>query len=71
MAETTTKKENIETLYHQLESKSDFIRLVAKELKKRPGTLQNHWFSGFFSVPEAHEDRVIELLQNTIKGQNS
>lgn len=68
--ETISKKDTIENLYHQLDNKSDFIKKVAKEFKKKPGTLQNHWFSGFFSIPEDYEDRVIEILNETIESQS-
>ncbi len=68
--ETITKNETIQNQYQSLDNKADFIREVAKELKKKPGTLKNHWFSCFFSVPTAHEDRVIEMLEEKISLQN-
>lgn len=67
---TLSKNENIQSLYRQLENKGGFIRAVSEEFNRKPGTLQNHWFSSFFSIPEEYEDRVIDMLQKTIKNQN-
>jgi len=69
--ETVTKNETIQNLYQQLESKSDFIKDVSKSLKKKPGTLKNHWFSCFFSIPETYEDQVIEMLEDAVSNQNT
>lgn len=69
--EAITKNETIQSLYQKINDKSQFIKDVAKDLDKKPGSLQNHWFSRFFSVPESHEDRVIEMLEDAIEKQNS
>ncbi|MDY8137607.1 hypothetical protein [Aquimarina sp. 2201CG5-10] len=61
--------ENIKKLYARIEDKSAFIELCAAEFNKDPRTLANHWFSRFFSVPVKHQERVVELLQNTIRKQ--
>lgn len=72
MNKTLTKIDNIKSLYAQVNSKSKFLIATAEDLGKRAGTLKSHWFSdsGLWSVPEEHEDRVIELLQKTIKNQS-
>ena len=64
-----TKIDNIQNLWHQLYNKTEFIKLVAKELDRSPNTLHNHWFARFWQVPREFEDRVIQLLQNTIEHQ--
>lgn len=61
--------DNIKYLYDQIEDKTEFIKEVAKDRKKRPLTIRNHWFGQFLAIPEEHQERVIELLQNKIKIQ--
>jgi len=63
------KIDNIQNLYHQLHNKTNFVKLVAVELDRSPNTLAHHWFARFWQVPKGCEDRVIVLLQNTIKQQ--
>lgn len=68
-----TKRENIKHLYGKIKNKSNFIQLVADETKANYGTVKSHWLcaSGGFSVPEKYQERVIELLQNTIRSQKN
>jgi|TARA_R110002111_G_scaffold8225_2_gene30728 hypothetical protein len=61
---------NIKNLYDQIENKFDFILLLANEFKVKPNSVRTNWFATYYSIPEKHEPRVIELLQNTIKSQN-
>ena len=63
-------KSNIKNLYDQVDNKFDFIILLSKEFKIKPSSIRTNWFSTFYSIPEKHEQRVIELLQNTIQRQN-
>ena len=68
--EEITKNQNIKNLWAKLPndgSKTEFIKVVAEDLGKSPNTLHNHWFARFWQIPEKHQDRVIELLQNTIR----
>jgi hypothetical protein len=44
--------------------------LLANEFKVKPNSVRTNWFATYYSIPEKHEPRVIELLQNTIKNQN-
>lgn len=62
--------ENIKILYNQLHDKVAFVQLVAKEFDNKPQSIANNWFSRFWSVPDVHQPRVVELLQNTIANQN-
>jgi len=59
----------IQTLYSQIEKKTDFIKLVAKDLGKSPLTLRHHWFGQFWSIPEENQQRVKDLLKKQIKKQ--
>lgn len=63
--------ENIQKLYKQVEKKSDFIKNVAKEVGNTPSSTRTHWFSNFWSIPEEHQAKVVEMLQKTISKQNS
>lgn len=62
------KIDNIKTLYKQVWVKGDFIHLVALDLKLSWGHVRNQMFSAWV-IPEKYQDRIIELLQNTIKTQ--
>ena len=62
--------ENIKELFDKIENKYKFILLLSKEFKIKPSSIRTNWFSTFYSVPDKHQKRVIELLQNTIKSQN-
>ena len=61
---------NIKQLFPQIENKYEFILLLSNEFKIKPSSIRTNWFSTFYSVPNKHQDRVIELLQNTIQRQN-
>lgn len=61
---------NIKALFDQVENKHEFIILLSKEFKRKPATIRTNWFATFYSVPEKNEERVLQLLQNTIKQQN-
>ena len=65
--------ENIQNLFSELNNKTKFIKEAADDLNKSPNTLRHHWFSnsGFWSIPEEYQPRVVELLQNKIKEQKS
>ena len=61
---------NIKNLYDQVDNKFDFIMLLSNEFKLKPSSIRTNWFATFYSVPNKHQTRVIELLQNTIQRQN-
>ena len=63
-------KQNIKELFNQIENKFDFIILLSKEFKVKPNSIRNNWFSSYYSIPEKHESRVVEILQQTIRQQN-
>ena len=62
--------DNIKSLYSQVDKKNKLIEKVANDLGKKPNTLKNHWFSTFFSIPDEHQPRVIEILEETINNQS-
>lgn len=61
---------NIRNLYNQISKKREFISMAAADLNKSPLTLRQHWFGQFWNIPEEHQPRIVELLQNTIATQN-
>ena len=61
--------ENIKELYQEVEKKTAFIKLVAEDLGLNPQYVRGHYFSSFWTIPEDRQQRVVELLQNTIKNQ--
>lgn len=63
-------QENIKQLFNQIENKFEFILLLSKEFKVKPNSIRNNWFSSYYSIPEKHESRVVEILQQTIRQQN-
>ena len=63
-------QENIKHLFNQIENKFDFILLLSKEFKVKPNSIRNNWFAAYYSIPQKHESRVLEILQNTIRQQN-
>tara|TARA_R110001606_G_scaffold398025_1_gene576073 strand:- start:1302 stop:1532 length:231 start_codon:yes stop_codon:yes gene_type:complete len=72
MKKEITKIDNIISLYGKIDNKTEFIKVVAKDTKRKPNTVRTHWFSSanFYSIPEEFQDRVIQLAQNTIACQN-
>ena len=62
--------QNIKNLWKEIDNKTAFIEMAAKDLNRSPNTLHNHWFARFWQVPEEHQSRVVELLQRTIKKQS-
>lgn len=71
MIENVKTIENIKELYSQLKNKKEFMEIVSSDLDKKPNTLKNWWFSGFFSIPDEYQERVLELLKETIKKPTS
>ena len=63
-------QENIKHLFNQIENKFERILLLSKEFKVKPNSIRNNWFSSYYSIPEKHESRVVEILQQTIRQQN-
>ena len=64
-------KNNIKTLYQNINKKSDFITYASSYFNKEYNTIKNHWLSKFggWSVPEEYQDEMVKLLQNWNKKQ--
>jgi len=63
------KIDNIKQLYKMVFHKTKFIQLVADDLGLNAQYVRGHYFSSFWNIPERYQDRVITLLQRTIKTQ--
>ena len=61
--------ENTKNLFTNINDKQSFIMLCADEFGIKPISIRNNWFSGFWSIPDKHQERVLVLLQNYIKHQ--
>ena len=62
-------KQNIKDLYKELENKKDFVLLCSDEFNIKPNSIHTNWFSAYWSIPDKHLSRVLELLQNYFKQQ--
>mgnify|MGYP003637377961 CR=1 FL=1 len=60
---------NIKKLFNQIKNKKEFVFLLAQEFELKPNSIRTGWFSTYYSIPEKHQNRVIEILQNTITQQ--
>jgi len=63
-------RQNIKQLFKSVDNKTEFVELLSKEFNRKPASIRNNWFSAFYSIPQEHEARVVELLQRTIAAQN-
>ena len=60
---------NIKVLYAQLKKKTKFKIYAASYFGKAPTTINNHWLSTFWQIPEQHQKDMITIMQNWIKNQ--
>lgn len=58
---------NIKNLFGKTTNKKELILLVADHFNLNPRSVQCNWFSGFYQVPEKHQERCIKIMQNFIK----
>lgn len=67
-----TKIDNIKRLYKKINDKYKLLETASNEFGRKPASIKKNWLcdSGFWSVPEECQDRLIELLQNQIQKQN-
>lgn len=66
-----SKNDKIKSLYKKVDKKTKFIKMVAEDLGLNPQYVRGHYFSSFWIIPEAKEDRIIELLDRTIENQKA
>jgi len=62
---------NIKNLYSKITNKKELILLVADHFNLNPRSIQCNWFSGFYQVPEKHQDKLIRIMQNFVKVEQS
>ncbi len=62
--------ENIKDLFNKVQDKNSFIIYLSNEFNIKPNSIRTNWFQTFFSIPDKHKERVIELLQRQIQQQN-
>ncbi len=60
-------QDNIKNLYSKASNKKELTLLLAQTFNMNPLSVKNHWLSGFYQVPEKHQDRCIRIMQNFIK----
>ena len=64
---TIMYQNNIKNLYGKASNKRELTLLIAQTFNMNPLSVKNHWLSGFYQVPEKHQDRCIRIMQNFIK----
>ena len=64
------KTENIKNLWSQVKDKKEFIVAIADHYGMKPRSVENHWFSKYFSIPSRYIDEVINILQSVIRNQS-
>lgn len=64
-----TKIENIKNLYSQIIDKGGIQEVLSKEFKVKVTTIKTNWLSSS-SIPDNHQDKVIEIMQKAISLQN-
>ena len=64
---TIMYQDNIKNLYSKASNKKELTLLLAQTFNMNPLSVKNHWLSGFYQVPEKHQDRCIRIMQNFIK----
>jgi len=64
-----SKIKNIRNLYEQISKKEKFILMLENDLKLDYDFLKLNYFRNGFNIPDNHQDRIIDLLQKTIRLQ--
>lgn len=67
---TYTMIENIKTLYQQIDDRRAVVVSIAEEFGLKPISVANNWFGSYWAIPDRHQERVAEILQNAIRIQN-
>lgn len=61
--------DEIKEKYRLVKKKTEFIQLVAEKLNRGGLYLRNNWFSSFWSIPTSEQQKVLDILNETIKNQ--
>ena len=64
-------KENIKQFFTQTKDKKQLIELVANSFSMNPLSVKQVWFREFYQVPEKHQKRLIGIMQNYLKVEQS
>mgnify|MGYP006154304633 FL=1 len=63
---------SIKREYEKATNKKELTILIAEYFGMNPRSVQCNWFSGFYEVPEKHQGKVIDLMQDyNYKKQNN
>lgn len=54
--------QEIKKLYGRLKNKKAFCEMISGETGTGARTIYNHWFGGFWSIPERYQGLVLEKL---------
>ena len=57
-------KKRIKTEYDLAANKKELTIHVAEYFNMNPRSVQCNWFSGFYQVPEKHQGKVVDIMQN-------
>jgi hypothetical protein len=63
------EKEAIKTMYKQVKDKKLFIETLAPIVSNKESSLAANWFSRLWSIPDEHQNTVLQLLNETIENQ--
>lgn len=55
----------IKELYDLIDDKKAFCEGIAPEFKISSRSIYTNWFSSFWSIPDKHMTRVLELLKDS------
>lgn len=55
--------QEIKHLYKMLKDKKAFCTELSKEVGTSPRSIYNHWFGGFWAIPENQQDLVLTRLK--------
>jgi|TARA_R110002096_G_scaffold380852_3_gene574734 hypothetical protein len=60
---------SIKREYKKATNKKELTKKVAEYFGMNPRSVQCNWFSGFYQVPEKHQGKVVDLMQNYNKNK--
>lgn len=67
--EKNAKTKKIKQLYNELHHKTEFIKYVAEHFEREPRSVWNNWFGAVPQIPKDKMDKLIQMLEDTIKEQ--
>jgi hypothetical protein len=67
--EEKTLIEKIKIQYQAINRKTDFLIELSQKIGNSPRTIRNHWVSAFWSIPEQHQQLVLDEINKKIESQ--